>query len=95
MEPKISLEPGRSEILHEGPLDHRVDATIPSLNTASEAEIAQVDFVSHTLAKAIVALRSELGAFESWEQLRRVEGLKANKIAELQRKFRLGSAPHG
>jgi competence ComEA-like helix-hairpin-helix protein len=63
---------------------------VPNINSATLQEIAQVDFVGTSFASAIVSLRERLGAFERWEQLRQIEGLKANKIAELQRTFRLG-----
>ncbi|MFT3925757.1 MAG: helix-hairpin-helix domain-containing protein [Myxococcales bacterium] len=89
---KVSLERGPSEILPVGPLDARTDPSIPNLNTASVEEISHSDFVGPTYAKAIVDLRTRLGGFERWDQLAQIEGLKANKIAELQRAFRLGSA---
>ena len=62
---------------------------MPNLNTASAAELATADFVGSAVAEAIVALRERLGAFRSWEDLRQIEGMKANQIAELQRSFRL------
>jgi competence ComEA-like helix-hairpin-helix protein len=82
----------RGEILSQGPHDNRPGTTVLNLNTATRDEIAQVDFVGATYADAIVALREKLGSFASWEQLRQVEGLKANKIAELQRTFRLDTS---
>ena len=50
-----------------------------------EAEIAEIDMIGKKLAHAIVAQREQRGGFQSWEELREVQGLDAMKIAELQR----------
>jgi DNA uptake protein ComE-like DNA-binding protein len=79
-------------ILAEGPHD-RPDSNAPNLNLASEKDIAAVDFVGASLAHTIVSTRERLGSFESWQALHEATGIKANKIAELQRTFKL--APKG
>jgi len=59
------------------------------LDSASEAEIAEIDMIGKKLAHAIVEQRTASGGFQSWEDLKRVPGLDAMKIAELQRAARL------
>lgn len=88
-EQKKGAEARRGEILPRGPHDDRPGTGVLNLNTASRDEIAKSDFVGTSLAEAIVALRDRLGSFKSWEELRQIDGMKANKIAELQRAFRL------
>jgi competence ComEA-like helix-hairpin-helix protein len=88
-EQKTGAEARRGEILPRGPHDERPGTGVPNINTASREEIAKTDFVGASLAEAIVALRDKVGSFNSWEELRQIAGMKANKIAELQRAFRL------
>src|SRR6478672_5360106 len=64
-ERKSGAEGRRGQILSRGPHDDRPGATVPNLNSVSESEIAQVDFVGASLATAIVALRDKLGSFHS------------------------------
>lgn len=87
---KQHAEAHKGEILPVGPHDNQPGSTVPNLNSASVEEIAKADFVGQSFASAIVSLRESLGSFERWDQLRQIEGLKPNKIAELQRTFRLG-----
>ena len=69
----------------KAPTDARPHAGTLALNEASEAEIAEIDMIGKKLAHAIVAQRDQRGGFQSWEELREVQGLDAMKIAELQR----------
>ena len=59
------------------------------LNRATEAELAEIDFIGKKLAQAIVAQRNTAGAFRSWDDVARVPGLDAKRVAELQRATRL------
>jgi competence ComEA-like helix-hairpin-helix protein len=58
------------------------------INRASEADLAEIDMIGKKLAKAIVEQR-EGGSFQSWDDLKRVPGMDATKLAELQRAARL------
>lgn len=60
------------------------------LNHASEAEIAEIDFIGKKLAHAIVERRTTSSGFQSWNELNQVPGIDAKKLAELQRAARLG-----
>lgn len=59
------------------------------LNQASESDIAEIDMIGKKLAHAIVEQRTSTGGFQSWDDLKKVPGLDAMKIAELQRAARL------
>lgn len=59
------------------------------LNRASESEIAEIDMIGKKLAHAIVQQRAVGDGFHSWDDLKRVPGLDAMKIAELQRAARI------
>jgi len=65
---------------HDGWLD---------LNRASESEIAEIDMIGKKLAHAIVQQRDVGDGFHNWDDLKRVPGLDAMKIAELQRAARI------
>jgi DNA uptake protein ComE-like DNA-binding protein len=85
--------PRAGVILPVGPHDQNPHSTAPDLNAAGADDIAAVDFVGAHLAHTIVSAREQRGRFRSWEELREVTGLKANKVAELQRAFRLSASP--
>jgi DNA uptake protein ComE-like DNA-binding protein len=59
------------------------------LNLASEHEIAEIDMIGKRLAHAIVQQRAVGDGFHSWDDLERVPGLDAMKIAELKRAARI------
>jgi DNA uptake protein ComE-like DNA-binding protein len=73
----------------KSPHDGRASAGALDLNSANEAEIAEIDMIGRKIAHAIVARRAEQGPFSSWEDLRGIEGLEPMKLAELQRAARI------
>jgi DNA uptake protein ComE-like DNA-binding protein len=83
--------PPAEQIQQQGPHDLLPDTPAIDLNHASREELNTVDFISEELAAAIVQERERRGGFTSWEQLQRVEGMDAKKVAELQRSARLGA----
>jgi len=59
------------------------------LNSASEAEIAEIEMVGKKIAHAIVQLRTQQGGFRDWSELKQVAGLDPQRLAELQRAARI------
>jgi competence protein ComEA len=74
----------------QGPQDGRRAGGALDLNTASEAQLAEIDMIGKKLAHAIVERRDAHGGFGSWDDLRNIDGLEPMKLAELQRAARLG-----
>jgi len=86
---ELGAQPSEN-IQPHGPHDaHRAASGGLDLNQASESEIAEIDMIGKKLAHAIVQQRAESGGFHDWDDLKRVPGLDAMKIAELQRAARL------
>ena len=73
----------------DSPNDVRASSAALDLNHASEHDIAEIDMIGKKLAHAIVQQRAVAGGFQNWDDLKRVPGLDAMKIAELQRAARL------
>ncbi len=55
-----------------------------SLNTASEADLAQLPGIGPSLARAITEERTAHGPFRTLEDLKRVRGIGAAKLKALQ-----------
>ncbi|HEX5659162.1 MAG TPA: helix-hairpin-helix domain-containing protein [Polyangiales bacterium] len=73
----------------QSPHDARLSSGALDLNSANEAEIAEIDMIGKKIAHAIVAQRSANGPFSNWEDLKGIEGLDAKRLAELQRAARI------
>jgi DNA uptake protein ComE-like DNA-binding protein len=73
----------------QSPHDVRPSAGALDLNSANEAQIAEIDMIGKKIAHQIVARRSANGPFSNWEDLQGIEGLDAMKLAELQRAARI------
>lgn len=63
----------------------RESSVIININSASEEELRQLDGISDVLAKRIVQYREENGAFDSVEDLERVEGIGPKKIESFRK----------
>ena len=63
------------------------------LNTASEAELAQLPGVGRSLARKLVEAREAQGRFTHWEQVDAVSGVGAAKLETLQAVTELREAP--
>ncbi|HLL06043.1 MAG TPA: helix-hairpin-helix domain-containing protein [Myxococcaceae bacterium] len=63
------------------------------LNTASEAELAQLPGVGRSLARNLVEAREAQGRFTGWEQVDAVSGVGAAKLETLQAVTELREAP--
>ena len=63
------------------------------LNTASEAELAQLPGVGRSLARKLVEAREAQGRFTGWEQVDAVSGVGAAKLETLQAVTELREAP--
>jgi DNA uptake protein ComE-like DNA-binding protein len=77
------------QIQPESPHDVRRTVGALDLNSANEAEIAEIDMIGKKIAHAIVARRAAEGPFSDWEELKGIEGLDAKRMAELQRAARI------
>lgn len=64
------------------------DAYHVEINTATWVEFALLEGVGETLAKRIIADRTEHGPYQSIEDLLRVPGIGARKFAGMQRWLR-------
>lgn len=73
----------------QSPHDKRRSVGALDLNSANEAEIAEIDMIGKKIAHAIVAQRAANGPFSNWEELKGIEGLDAKRLAELQRAARI------
>jgi competence ComEA-like helix-hairpin-helix protein len=73
----------------QSPHDGRSSPGALDLNSANEAEIAEIDMIGKKIAHAIVARRAAEGPFSNWEELKSIEGLDAKRLAELQRAARI------
>ncbi|MDQ8044635.1 MAG: ComEA family DNA-binding protein [Solirubrobacteraceae bacterium] len=60
-----------------------------SLNTATEAQLEQLDGVGPSMAAAIVKERTKLGGFSKLDQLDDVPGVGAKRLASLQEQLEL------
>lgn len=65
------------------------------LNTATEADLTLLSGVGPSLARALVAERTRLGRFESWEQVDAVAGVGPSKLDLLQRHLRIDDVDGG
>lgn len=55
-----------------------------NINTASERELCSLPGVGETIAKRIIAYRSENGDFKTLEELSRVEGIGSVTLEKLR-----------
>ena len=72
-----------------GAAEGRGSAPAVSLNTATEAQLAQLPGIGSVRAAAIVADRRARGSYHSLEDLRRVPGIGAATIERLQGRVRV------
>ncbi len=63
------------------------------LNSATEAELAQLPGVGRTLARKLVEAREAQGRFSSWQEVDAVSGVGAAKLEALQAVTELRQAP--
>lgn len=57
--------------------------TALDLNTATEAELAQIEGIDRDRARAIVEQREERGGFESWDDVREIPGIGERLVEKL------------
>jgi len=55
-----------------------------SINTATEAELANISYISYDLARQIVKYREQVGAITSFDQLLVLKGLPSGKIDRIK-----------
>lgn len=55
-----------------------------NINTASEAEISKLIYLSKTMATKIVEYRKDNGAFNSFDELTKIEGFPSQKIDRIK-----------
>ena len=61
----------------------------PNLNTVTLNELSAAPGVGEDLAKKIVDLRSDMGDFTGWEDLKDVEGMTDDMLKSLKDKFEI------
>ncbi|GEM_PF-747747 len=59
------------------------------INAASTWQLSRYPFISKSLASVIIEQRKQLGWFENWEQLHKIEGIDESIVSQLKAYFKM------